>query len=125
TYLKGEPGWERVKNVIWDAYKKKTALFLSCVNLGEIYYIIYRNYSPSAADQAISMIKLWPLRLIDAKMDMAIIAGRVKAENALSYADAYVVAAALSKKAAIITGDPEFKQIEDLVEVQWLPSNKS
>jgi len=71
------------------------------------------------------MIKLWPLRLIDAKMDMAIIAGRVKAENALSYAEAYVVAAALSKKAIIITGDTEFKQIEDLADIKWLPCNRS
>ena len=61
------------------------------------------------------------MRLADEKS--AIIAGRMKAENKISYADAYVVATALDKNAKIITGDKEFKSVEDIVAIDWLPRN--
>ena len=124
TYLKEEPGWQRVRDILWKAYRKDNLVFLSFVNLGEIYYIIYRENGPVIADQAISMIKSWPLKFLAANEDQAIIAGRMKAENRISYADAFVVAAALSKKAVIVTGDREFKALEDFLDVSWLPRNR-
>lgn len=123
TYLQEEPGWQKVSTLLLDAAKNKNTIFLNYINLGEIYYIIYREYGAVKADQAINLIKLWPIRLIDVKEDLAIIAGRMKAENKISYADAFVVATALNKKAAIVTGDPEFKSIEEFINIQWLPPN--
>ena len=124
TYLKEEPGWQKVKEILWNTYKKKTTIFLSYVNLGELYYIIYREWGAVTADKAISLIKMWPLRFVDVKEDIAVIAGRIKAENSISYADAYVVATALSKKAVIVTGDQEFKSLEEFMEISWLPKNR-
>ncbi|MFH1386852.1 MAG: type II toxin-antitoxin system VapC family toxin [bacterium] len=124
TYLKEEPGWQKVKDVVWAAFKKKNKVFLNYVNLGEVYYIVYREYGAAEADRVIGMIKLWPLQFVGVKEDIAIIAGRIKAENKLSYADAYVMATALTNKAVIMTGDPEFKCIEDLIEIDWLPKNR-
>jgi len=97
---------------------------MSYVNLGEVYYIIYRENGGAIADKAISLIKLWPIKFLTANENTCIIAGRMKAENKISYADAYVVAAALSKKATIITGDREFKSVEDLLNIVWLPKNR-
>ena len=123
TYMKEEPGWQKVRDLLWDAYKKKTQIFLNYVNLGELYYIIYRENGAVIADNALTMVKLWPLKFVSVKEDLAIVAGRMKAENKISYADAYVVATALVKKAKIVTGDREFKSVEELVDIFWLPRN--
>jgi len=44
----------------------------------------------------------------------------INANHALSYADAFAVAAAMREQAVMLTGDPEFESAEDLVEVEWL-----
>lgn len=124
TYMKEEPGWQIVRDLLWDSYKNKVKIFFNYVNLGEVYYIIYREYGAVMADSALMMVKLWPLTFIGVKEDIAIIAGRMKAENKISYADAYTVATALSEKGAIVTGDREFKSVEEIVDVQWLPRNR-
>ena len=124
THLKEEAGWREVESLLWDAHKNKISLFLNLINLGEVYYITYREKGPVLADRAIATIKLWSLSFVDVQEEIAIIAGRIKAENKLSYADAYAVATALEKKASIVTGDREFKSIEDLANILWLPRNR-
>lgn len=124
TYLKEEPGWRQVKDLLWDAFQKKCNVYMSQVNIGELYYILYRECGAGSSDRVIAVIRHWPVKFMDVKADTAIVAGRIKAENRLSYADAYVVATALAKKAAILTGDREFKSVEDIAAINWLPKNK-
>ena len=38
----------------------------------------------------------------------------------LSYADCFAVASALRHDACILTGDPEFKNVEQIVEIDWV-----
>jgi predicted nucleic acid-binding protein len=47
-------------------------------------------------------------------------AAHIKANHALSYADAFAVAAAIRESATILTGDPEFETVESLVKIEWL-----
>lgn len=124
TYMKEEPGWQRVRDLLWAACNKKNTIFLNVVSLGEFYYIAYREFGATEADRALSLVKLWPLQFVNVKEDIAVVAGRMKAENKISYADAYVVATAIIKKAAVITGDPEFKSLEEIVKINWLPKNR-
>jgi ribonuclease VapC len=47
-------------------------------------------------------------------------AARIKAEHALSYADAFAVALAQELGATVVTGDPEFQNVAAIVNVMWL-----
>lgn len=47
-------------------------------------------------------------------------ASGIKAEYSISYADCFAAATALKYDATILTGDPEFKKIGSLVQVEWL-----
>ena len=47
-------------------------------------------------------------------------AAHIKARYSISYADAFVVALSHEKKGIIVTADPEFKQVESLVDILWL-----
>lgn len=44
----------------------------------------------------------------------------ILASYAISYADAFVVAAAQEFEATVITGDPEFRRVEHLAPIDWL-----
>jgi len=61
-----------------------------------------------------------PISWIDATKERVLAAAHVKAQHAVSYADAFVVAAAVEYSATIVTGDPEFKETESLAAVLWL-----
>lgn len=47
-------------------------------------------------------------------------AAEIKARFPLAYADAFAVATAIRHNARIVTGDPEFAQVSDMVEIVWL-----
>ena len=51
---------------------------------------------------------------------MSLAAAHLKAQHPISYADAFVVALAQQMQATLLTGDPEFSQVESLVAVEWL-----
>lgn len=46
-------------------------------------------------------------------------AARLKAQFPMSYADAFAVALALEREAALVTDDPELRSAEHGVEVAW------
>jgi ribonuclease VapC len=52
--------------------------------------------------------------------DHVIEAARIKAHHPLSFADCFAVATAARENAIVVTGDPEFKAVEKLVEIEWL-----
>lgn len=41
----------------------------------------------------------------------------------MAYADAFAIAAAQELDATVITNDPEFQAVENLVSVEWLSSS--
>ncbi|SPF33077.1 hypothetical protein SBDP1_110021 [Syntrophobacter sp. SbD1] len=53
--------------------------------------------------------------MVPASWDLIVSASEIKAHYALSFADCFVVASALKHDASVVTGDPEFKNVEHLV----------
>ncbi|MBL6983514.1 MAG: PIN domain-containing protein [Anaerolineales bacterium] len=45
---------------------------------------------------------------------------RIQANYALSYADAFIVALAQEENGIILTGDPEFQSVTEIVHIEWL-----
>jgi len=60
--------------------------------------------------------------LVDVDRSLALAAAYIKGFHRLSYADCLAAALAQRLNGAVVTGDPEFKQIESLVTVEWLPT---
>uniref|UniRef100_UPI00261834D7 type II toxin-antitoxin system VapC family toxin n=1 Tax=Thermococcus sp. TaxID=35749 RepID=UPI00261834D7 len=98
----------------------KAEIYMNVVNLGEVYYIISKRSGTGMANLAVALIRREPLKLVVADERLALIAGRIKAFHRLSYADAFAVATAIDLDATLLTGDSEFKSVEDKVRVEWL-----
>lgn len=58
--------------------------------------------------------------MIDAGLALAEQAAAFKAAYKMSLADAFAAALAKQKKADLVTGDPEFKAVENTLKITWL-----
>jgi predicted nucleic acid-binding protein len=120
AYLEDEPAGETVANLIADAHDEHSPLFMSVVNAGEVWYIIAREASVANAERSITELRQLGIEFVDADWTLAHDAGAYKSKHKMSFADCFAVALAKQKKAVLLTGDPEFKQVERGVTINWL-----
>ncbi len=120
AYLSGESGKKRVEEVLFRAQKQEWIALLCVINLGEVLYMTERRRGLVKAQQGLALVDSLPLKQLEATRDLVLDAAHIKAQYALSYADAFVVAACLCEGGVILTGDPEFHEVESLVQVEWL-----
>lgn len=120
AYLEGEPAAERIADQIADAHDDEIPLFMSVVNAGEVWYIIAREASVSDADRSILQLRQLGIEFVDANWTLAHEAGGFKSKCKMSFADCFAAALTKQKKALLLTGDPEFKQLDSQINIDWL-----
>jgi len=123
AYLGGERGMARVREILADSARGQCRACLSLINLGKVLYIIERERSLPQAQATLAAIEQLPLDILPASRGAVLAAAHVKARFPLSYADAFVVAAAQEHDGTILTGDPEFVAVQSLVRLEWLPGS--
>jgi predicted nucleic acid-binding protein len=120
AYLENEPGAARIEKIIEDAQAGKCRAYLSIINLGEVLYNTERKYGFTKAQETLGLIKEMPIEILPADNATVLAAAHIKANYALSYADAFVVVAAQKINGTIMTGDPEFGEVTELAKIEWL-----
>lgn len=120
SYFLGEEPGKKIRNLMKKLEKRKEKAFLCEINLGELYYALFRKKGQAMAEEAIEDIKTLPITLIPAEWDLILQAAKIKATKPISFADAFVAALAQEKEGTIVTHDPEFKIFENEVEILWL-----
>ena len=122
AFFQDEPGGRRVKAILGQALKKRAEILLSVVNYGEVVYITEREQGLRVAQKLIAVIDQLPVSLVDIDRRLTLAAAHLKAQHPLSYADAFAVALAQDRQAIVLTADPEFRAVETLVAIEWLPT---
>ncbi len=120
AYLRQEPGYPRVLEVLQGAQAGQWSVYLSLINYGEVLYISERLGGRRAVEETVRIVDNLPLEIVAVDRPLTFQAAHIKAHYRLSFADAFTVALALEKGVTILTGDPEFQSVEGLVEVEWL-----
>jgi len=120
AWIQDEHGAQFVEDLLYRARENKDDVSLNIINLGEIYYRCAREIGVQSAQNLLDSIMLLPVRIIPCPNDLVLEAAEIKAQYPIAYADAFALATAVREKACIITGDPEFKEAEHLVEIHWL-----
>ena len=103
-----------------QAAEKSVTIHVSLVNLGEVAYLVERRYGTTCCAKVIDELRAFPIEFEQVTLDRVLSAAHVKAHHAISYADAFAVALAQELGAIVVTGDPEFKQVESSTNVLWL-----
>ena len=119
-FFKKEPGFERVKALLSEARRAKIPLLISEINAGELYYTVARKAGVDSAEEILADLSTIPMTLLPTTWELTMAAARLKARWTLSYADCFAAACAIQEHATLVTGDPEFKQIEHLVLIEWV-----
>ena len=118
--FKKEPGFERVKALLSESRRERAPLLISEINAGELYYAVARKAGVDAAEEIIADLSAIPMMLLPTTWELTLAAARLKAQWAMSYADCFAAATAIQHHAILVTGDPEFKQVEHLVKIEWV-----
>ncbi|HIE12831.1 MAG TPA: type II toxin-antitoxin system VapC family toxin [Desulfotomaculum sp.] len=103
--------------------RKPPLLFLNVINLGEVFYIIGRRKGRKEAGRVVQQIRLAPVTIVEASERLVFDAAGIKMRYPVAYADAFAVATAKVARSALLTGDPELKEIAD-VEIIWIGNEK-
>ncbi len=120
AFLESESGKIRVQEVLETARRGIVSLYFPVINLGEALYIVERNRGLDQAQHVLAVVEELPLEILEASRERVLAAAHLKARYPISYADSFIVAAAQEMNATILTGDPEFRLVEDIVSVEWL-----
>ena len=120
AFLEDEPSAGKVEDLITQANESRGRLLISVINLGEIWYSLARSRSKQAADQALEEISRLGFIIFDADWPLTRIAASFKARFRLAYADCFAAALAKVHHCQVVTGDPEFKQLEKEIQVFWI-----
>jgi len=95
-------------------------LLLSVVNWGEVYYITLREAGRERAEAVAQLISTLPIQIILADLELTKQAAEFKAFKKMSYGDCFAAALAKLRKAELVTGDREFKQVEGEIKIHWI-----
>ena len=121
AYLNKEKGFEKVRDVLANAQKTGFSVFMNELNVGETYYILYRKRGPEQAEYFLDTVMAGlSISLISNDFNAVVSASKIKARYPLSFVDCFAVATAKRENAVILTGDPEFKNVEEFVKIDWL-----
>ena len=120
AFLEDEPAAGKIEAIIADAREANSDLLVTAVNLGEVWYSLARVRSEVDAGKAIAAILGLGFQVVDVDWALTERAARFKAKHAIAYADCFAAALAESRKAELVTGDPEFKKLQEMVKVLWV-----
>lgn len=120
VFLEKEAGFEKVRSFFVNAVEKDNNLLMTSVNYGEVYYIILRECGQEKLNEIEKIITTLPIDIINVDIRLAREAARFKATKKISYADCFTAALAKLHKGEVITGDKEFKTLEDEVKILWI-----
>jgi len=120
AYWEGEPAAEQVADIIANAHEEDIPLFMSVVNVGEVWYILAREASEAEANKSIHELGQLGIEFVDADWTLAHEAAGFKSKHKMSFADCFAAALAKQKKAHLVTGDKEFKEVEEDISISWL-----
>jgi len=115
-----EKGYEKVAQLLEEVRKSGATKYLNAINLGEIIYSTKREFGDQKKLEVLANIERLDFNILPISNNLIYEAAEYKAQYNISYADCFALASAIEHKAALVTGDPEFKKVEQLVEIVWI-----
>ena len=119
-WVQKEKGYEKVRALLKACREQSLKGYMNQVNLGEVYYLIIRRIGLPEAKIFLENFQRLPVEMVLPDSELIWQAAEIKALHPISYADCFAAATAIRFQASILTGDPEFRKLGNLVSVEWL-----
>jgi predicted nucleic acid-binding protein len=114
-----QPATDAVDNFLAESEAGTTRLFMSAINVGEVYYFLRKRYGETLAESWRQSSGTLPITIEVPTADEIWDAALLKGRYPIAYADAFAAALALKHRCPLVTGDPDFRAVRDL-ELDWI-----
>lgn len=112
AFFLNEPGKLKVWTYLNDAVRHRRVLYMNDMNVGEVYYRVFKLKGNEAAELSLHYLLRLPISFISVDQSFILSAARWKGMYSISYADAFAVETAVRYQAPILSGDPEFSKVK-------------
>ena len=120
AFFQAERSAPQVRVLLERSMRGEARLAITTVNLGEVAYRTEHQHGLERAHEVLTKIGEYGPTIVDVDRELALAAAHLKARHRMAYADCLAAALAQRSDAAVVTGDPEFRQVEGLVAIEWL-----
>lgn len=120
-FFQKEKGYEKIVRLFEDINKSGSTKYINAINLGEILYSTKMEFGDQKKLEMLASIERLNFTVLPVPNSLIFQAAEYKAQYSISsYADCFVLSSAAEHDASIVTGDPDFKKVEHLVNVVWV-----
>jgi len=121
SYFLKEVDSEKVVKLLNKSINNEVRIFIPFPVIMELYYTIYRVSGRNAAEERFAALKMLPVVIdLEVSEQYLLIAGSLKAEYPISFADSLIAAYALKQNAILIHKDPEYLFLDKKITQQKL-----
>jgi ribonuclease VapC len=119
AWVRKEAAYPLVEAIARKAQSGEVELRLTSVNAGEVVYGVERALGAVASQRTLQLVQeTTEIQWVD--LELAARAAWIKLRSGIGYADCFAAALAHRDGAPLITGDPDFRRVEDLISIAWL-----
>ena len=120
AFIEQEEGAERVRDIL-----RGESIIIPWLSILEIVYISQRELGEEEALTRYALLKKLDAEIIwEADEALLLNAARIKSTHSLSLAYSVIAAIATQHNAILIHKDPEYEQLQNVVEMEKLPYKK-
>ncbi len=119
-YLQAGPGAGKFEQLLADARRQQLLLFMSVLNLGEVYYLTWQRTGEETARQAVANLSHLPIQVIPVDLLQSLKAGELKAVHKIPYVDSVAAALAFQQQATLVTSDRDFEKLGRNFPILWI-----
>ena len=119
-YLQSGAGAGKLEQLLADARRRQLLLFMSVLNLGEVYYLTWQRAGEEKARQAVAGLTHLPIQIIPVDLLQSLKAGELKAVHKIPYVDSVAAALAFQQQATLVTSDHDFDKLGRHFPVLWI-----
>lgn len=118
TVLNREAGMDTVLQCLDEVKDNNGTMYMPFMVLMELEYLLARKISPEETLTILTMVKGWPVEVVESTEEWRRQAAMIKSQTPLSVADAWIASLAMVYKAKLIHKDPEYEQVSGLAMVK-------
>jgi ribonuclease VapC len=120
AYFCNEKGKTQVEYALKKAMDTGILLKMAVINMGEVLYITERERGIRQSQLVLSRIRHLPIEIYDIDEKLTLKASHLKAGYPIAFSDCFAAGLAEMSGSTLMTGDPEFKKLEDHIDIYWI-----
>ncbi len=111
TYIEDEEGSEYLENLLVAAEKEDVIIYVCFISLTEVFYITMQEKDEPEASRRVRLIQSLAVRIEESNESINLKAGKIKAANSVSLADAYIAGLCQELGGILVHKDPEYEKL--------------